>query len=542
MSIVRTPVFYQAPRGEFRQALGHGIARYGFFGFLNSDRANSDMAPYVQSNLPPQMQALSLQYQAKKKSTRKRGLKRQLFARLVQFFPSDFLAGALIESSQVLATDIDRTGDMAVEHLATAAEVFSGHFPGKNELTRDSEWGTSTVKTDSLQGDLLWSTTVHVGSSSQPLRINIDTGSADFFVFDPKCQSCALDTHAAFLYTQSSTFLPLLNLNFTAEYADGGGVNGYLAQDSLALGGTVQVSNQIFGLATDVTGYWKSLGVDGLMGLGPDSLSSFPSPHNQGVFTQLVKDEALSQPVIGIALTKASVNSSGEFSFGKVNERWIRGGASQLFWKNVTSQNFWGTELSGIFVDGKNVMGADDPPRAIVDTGTSLMLVSDQAAEAIHSRLAGAVMDPSNGIWRLPCSIGNPNKAQSGKPSFGSWLSSIISRSIRPSASHRKTTLRDYFGKPPASEANIFVELGVGVPKLGIPVTDLAYQTIPPSEVNSLSSDGKTRMCYSGIQAGADGFFVLGGTFIKNHYIALRRDGNGNRIGFGPRVDLPEIK
>jgi hypothetical protein len=62
---------------------------------------------------------------------------------------------------------------------------------------------------------------------------------------------------------------------------------------------------------------------------------------------------------------------------------------------------------------------------------------------------------------------------------------------------------------------NVFVELGDGLPKFGIPVSDLAYQAIPSDEENSLGSDGKTPMCYSGIQAGADGFFVLGGTFIK---------------------------
>jgi hypothetical protein len=160
-------------------------------------------------------------------------------------------------------------------------------------------------------------------------------------VFDPTCRTCALDTHAAFIFAKSSTFTPLLNLTFNAEYADGGVVNGYLAQDSLNFGAGVIVSNQSFGLATDVSDYWKSLGVDGLMGLGPDSLSSFPPPNNQGVFTQLVNCNALSQPVIGIALTKASVNSSGEFSFGRVNEKWIRGGASAILWKNVTSQNFW---------------------------------------------------------------------------------------------------------------------------------------------------------------------------------------------------------
>ncbi|OAV90133.1 hypothetical protein PTTG_01942 [Puccinia triticina 1-1 BBBD Race 1] len=521
MSIVRTPVFYQAPSGNFRQVLGHGIARYGFFGFLNSDRATSDIGPYVQSNLPPQMQALSVDYLAKKKSKSKRGLKKQLFTRLLQLFPS---ALGTIESGTKLI----------ISPVVSTADVISGHLPGKNELAQDSSWGTSTVKTDSLQGDLLWSTTVNLGSSSQPLRINIDTGSADFFVFDPKCQSCALNTHAAFFYAQSRTFTPLVNLTFNAQYADGGGVNGYLAQDSLNFGGGVSVPQQLFGLATDVSGYWQSLGVDGLMGLGPDVLSSFPPPNNLGVFTQLVNNKALSQPVIGIALTKSSVNSSGEFSFGKVNEQWVRGGASQMFWKNVSSQNFWGTELSGIFVNGQNVMATEDPPRAIVDTGTSLMLVSDTAAAGIHKQIPGAVVDPSNGIWRLPCSTANVATTPK-RPTFAS----IFGFMPRP---QRRASLRNAFSKAYPAPPNIFVELGSGAPKLGIPVTDLAYQAIPSDEANSLALDGRTKMCYSGIQAGADGFFVLGGTFIKNHYIALRRDGAKRSIGFGNRKDLPEIQ
>jgi hypothetical protein len=141
-SIVRTPIFYQSPTGNFRQVLGHGIARYGFFGFLNSDRATSDMGPYVQSNLPPQMQALSVQYLAKKKSKTKRGLKKQLFSRLLQLFPSAL--GTLESGTKLVMSPVVSTSD-----------VISGHFPGKDELAQDSSWGTSTVKTDSLQGDLL---------------------------------------------------------------------------------------------------------------------------------------------------------------------------------------------------------------------------------------------------------------------------------------------------------------------------------------------------------------------------------------------------
>jgi hypothetical protein len=143
-------VFYEAPKGNFKQTLGHGIARYDFFGFLNSDRATSDMGPYVQSYLPPQMQALSVRYLAKKqKSLAKRGLKKHLFTRLLQLFPSAL--GTLEEASLVVA-----------DPFISVTDVISGHFPGKNELAQDSSWGTATVKTDSLQGDLLVSRSVRV--------------------------------------------------------------------------------------------------------------------------------------------------------------------------------------------------------------------------------------------------------------------------------------------------------------------------------------------------------------------------------------------
>jgi len=573
MSIVN-PVYYAPPQGSFNQVLGHGIARYGFISFVNSNRVASDLAPYVESNLPPKLKSLSAAYAAqRKKRQRKRWSKKQILARFFQIIPAAF-------------NTIDQSGKLLLSPFVSIADIMSGKVPGKGELLQDKSWGVATVKTDSLQGDLLWSTTVNLGSSMQPLRVNIDTGSADFFVFDPKCSSCALDENSAYVYGNSNTFLPFLNLTFNENYADGGEVDGYLALDDLSLGGQVTVSNQTFGLATTVSSHWQSLGVDGLMGLGFDSLSSFPLPHNRGVFTQLIDTGALSQPVIGIALSKAKSNYSGGFAFGEIDGQWIRGGVSNMLWKNVSSQNFWGTELSGIYINGQNVMASSDPPRAIVDTGTSLMLVSTETAAGIHSKIPGAVMNPSNGVWRLPCSPAGASDATSSSPLnffhappvastsstkspapfnfFGSSpaaststnpsstsasnnsgmgslfnkIFSIFKRSTsmhQRSAYHRAARAR----KATTSTPNVFIELGSGSRKFGIPASDLAYQAIPSNDPNSKASDGRTAMCYSGIQSGADGFFVLGGTFIKNHYIALQRQGLAKSIGFGDRVDIP---
>lgn len=571
MSFVN-PVYYSPPQGNFKQVLGHGIARYGFISYINSNRVTSDLAPYVESNLPPGLKSLSTAYATQKtQAPRKRWTKKQMIARFFQMIPAAL-------------NTIDKSGKFLLNPFVSMADILSGKVPGKGELLQDKSWGVATVKTDSLQGDLLWSTTVNLGSSMQPLRVNIDTGSADFFVFDPKCTSCALNENSAFIYAKSNTFLPYVNLTFNEDYADGGQVNGYLALDNLSFGGSIAVSQQTFGLATDVSDHWQSLGVDGLMGLGFDSLSSFPPPHNRGVFTQLLDSGVLAQPVIGIALAKAASNHSGEFSFGKVDGQWIRGGASNLLWKNVSSQNFWGTELSGIYINGQNVMASSDPPRAIVDTGTSLMLVSNVTAAGIHSMIPGAIMNPSNGVWRLPCSpsgassattVSLPNfptassvasnpptksaspfnffgsfqpasssatpssTSPSQNPGVGSFFNKFFSMFKRSMSIRRKEAYHHASRKGLASTPTVFIELGAGSRKFGIPASDLAYQAIPSDDPNSLARDGRTAMCYSGIQSGADGFAVLGGTFIKNHYIALQRQGSSKSIGFGDRVDIP---
>merc|ERR1712137_272360 len=113
------------------------------------------------------------------------------------------------------------------------------------------------------------------------------------------------------------------------------------------------------------------------MGIGPESLTIFNGTNSTGFFRQLVNSQMLALPIIGIAFVSPRngdhlpSTTAGEFTFGGVSEKWIRGGFGNLAWKNVTSTNFWGVALTGIFVNGNNVMSSQDTPRAIIDTGTS---------------------------------------------------------------------------------------------------------------------------------------------------------------------------
>lgn len=66
-------------------------------------------------------------------------------------------------------------------------------------------------------------------------------------------------------------------------------------------------------------------------------------------------------------------------------------------------------DLNGVSVNGQNVM--NKTMAAIVDTGTTLIIVPPAISKAIHSVIPGAQHDPMYG-WRVPCSFGDSNSTE----------------------------------------------------------------------------------------------------------------------------------
>jgi hypothetical protein len=81
-------------------------------------------------------------------------------------------------------------------------------------------------------------------------RVVLDTASSDLWILASDCDtaSCKIVPRYPLTY-QSPTFISLNNnaTNFTAHYADGTGVSGFVAAETVELAG-MTVANQTFGI------------------------------------------------------------------------------------------------------------------------------------------------------------------------------------------------------------------------------------------------------------------------------------------------------
>lgn len=247
-------------------------------------------------------------------------------------------------------------------------------------------------------------------------------------------------------------------------------MNGFLGKDIVQVSSSLSTpSNQLLAvIKSQIKGSGARL-YDGILGIGPDPLSFVQD--NVTPFSNLVKANKLTRPLVGIALVKknklTNAPGGGEFRWGSVNNNYISG---SILYTPVTSAYYWGIDIPGVYMNNMQLYGPGESKRAILDTGTTLVYVSTPLAATIHSKIPGSSFNTQEGAWYVPCDVSN-------LPRPGNLL-----------------------GDP-----NVFFEIGGR--KWGIPIQDVAFRT-------SGRSDG---LCVSGIQGGSNQFMVLGDVFIKNH-------------------------
>jgi hypothetical protein len=72
--------------------------------------------------------------------------------------------------------------------------------------------------------------------------------------------------------------------------------------------------------------------------------------------------------------------------------------------------------MTAVTVEGQNILNSTLP--AIVDTGTTLIIVPRFVSQAIHKAIPDATYDPMFG-WRMPCSLGDSTADKSITISLG---------------------------------------------------------------------------------------------------------------------------
>lgn len=224
---------------------------------------------------------------------------------------------------------------------------------------------------------------------------------------------------------------------------------------------------QTIGLVSDESDRFGSGPSDGVFGLGFDTIESV-----SGVKTFLdnaIAAGALDKPVISVFLPSVRRNGGvgGEYVFGDIDTTKFTG---DLTYVPVSQKGYWQIAIDGVSAGGKDL---GQTGQGKVDTGTTLIIVSDGAAEAIHGTIQGSSSDPRNG-WVVPCSL--------------------------------KT-----------SADNISFKLG-GT-DFNVPVADLAYEDLGDGSGN----------CQSGVQGGENDLWILGDVFVKNNYCVF--DQGNSQIG-----------
>jgi hypothetical protein len=182
---------------------------------------------------------------------------------------------------------------------------------------------------------------------------------------------------------------------FNVTYGQGQ-VAGDIITDNVNIAG-LALDKHTFGVAlVESVDFSQDAVFDGLMGLAQSPLS------NQGVLTpidSLVKQGLIREAITSYKIPRVSDGlNDGEITFGGLDESKFDSNTLVTI-DSINPLGFWEAPLTAS-VNGQD-LGLDGRT-AILDTGTTLLVIPDNDAAAIHAMIPGASSDGQGGFV-IPC-------------------------------------------------------------------------------------------------------------------------------------------
>ncbi|KAL1923829.1 uncharacterized protein VTP21DRAFT_8809 [Calcarisporiella thermophila] len=332
--------------------------------------------------------------------------------------------------------------------------------------------------------DIEYYAEVTVGTPGQVFRLDLDTGSADLWIYTQqdfqkkarlvkerkatprRKERRKAEWHQMFNAERSATFRATGD-PWIIHYVDGSYVRGAVGVDTVELGG-INVRQQTIGLATEASKEFKDDVVDGVLGLGFQEISRLKAPP---LFQNMISQKLVPNPVFSIFLGRQSEGGGGEIIFGGADSRYYTGA---LTYVPLVQAKYWTIDIDRLTVGNEKLIG---PSKAVLDTGSTVIALPKEYLPKVHASLfPGSVHDDRLG-WLVPC---NPPKTKS---QLTFWIS----------------------GK-----------------EFKVPHRDLIREQVK-------SRDG---YCFSSLVGTKDGVWLLGVAFLKSHYIVY--DVGNLRVGLAP--------
>lgn len=240
---------------------------------------------------------------------------------------------------------------------------------------------------------------VWLGTPPRQFRLLVDTGSADLWVPSDRCLSLTGETcnHTYLGPGVSSSFVEMASDEWAILYGSGY-TSGRLVRDRISFAG-FDLESLTFGVTDLESNDFATSDVpfDGIMGLAGSRASRMDQP---SIIEALAGAGLVPQPIMSYKLPRlADGKGDGEITFGSMDlSKFDPLTAVSL--KNLNSEGYWQVALQDASVDSRMLDMRDRT--GIVDTGTSLLVIPEEDAQAIHDVLEGIKLDDET--WTIPCS------------------------------------------------------------------------------------------------------------------------------------------
>ncbi|XP_017076086.2 phytepsin [Drosophila eugracilis] len=201
-----------------------------------------------------------------------------------------------------------------------------------------------------------------ISAGGQPFTMQFDTGSSDIWVPSSHCKFCIKQCGNKFFQASKSKSFHSSGVPFSITYGSGS-VQGIVASDNVGFG-DLKIQSQGIGLVN----ISDSCSVfDGIAGLAFSALSM---TNSVPIFQQMIDQKLVEQPIFSFHLKSGSTDG-GSMILGGSNSSLYYG---PLTYTNLTEVKYWTFQMDFIEVHGKSSRRCDTGCKAIMDTGTSLIV------------------------------------------------------------------------------------------------------------------------------------------------------------------------
>ncbi|KAG0212467.1 hypothetical protein BGX33_003612 [Mortierella sp. NVP41] len=253
--------------------------------------------------------------------------------------------------------------------------------PDKKVSTKQSDFGPQArIPLESIGQVSGYYGQVQIGNPKQTFDVVFDTGSSDLWIPSSKCIEDGCISHQRFDVVHSESYKPT-DQPFEIEYGTGE-VSGVVSEDILTLG-ELSSKNVLFGRAV----------FDGVFGLAYQEMSS---SGERPPFLAMMDQRAIKHGMFGFFMGKGF----GELSIGGYDSTKVQNGDDTL-WSNVVKKDYWEIKMDKVLTGKTDFLNT--PVHALVDTGTTQVIMPIALARHLHAQLLPGAHHIHDGIYSLPC-------------------------------------------------------------------------------------------------------------------------------------------